>query len=289
MCISASAGQAAKFEGTKIYAGVGERDGKLVHVLSYQNTAEDRSGNPNAMVLPIPSAVPMTEANAIDTRGFKGYMDDIAEATKIHAKTLGATRGFAAVAAGGVDALVFDVGSYTVVLAEHVKQIPAALERVPEHKRPTLSYRFLLGMMKMYPETPIAVCCWSGRVEAEPLLWWYEPKDPSHLFIPTMDAHDGNAPDLEAIVETDHIVSVGTFNSKQIAPRHPVKYKKPLPDIVKTLLPTHVFGTELPGRMKNGDTFFKVSDLNPERGYPRLKRGAKVDQIDTEEPMYGHY
>lgn len=31
---------------------------------------------------------------------------------------------------------MFDVGSYTVVLADHAKQVPEALTRVPENKRP---------------------------------------------------------------------------------------------------------------------------------------------------------
>jgi len=34
----------------------------------------------------------------------------------------------------------------------------------------------------------------SGYVDAEPLLWWYEPSDEENLFIPTMDAHDGGPP-----------------------------------------------------------------------------------------------
>jgi hypothetical protein len=51
---------------------------------------------------------------------------------------------------------VFYVGSYTVILAENVKQIPEALTRVAVSKRPKISSNFLIGFDKLYPGQPVA-------------------------------------------------------------------------------------------------------------------------------------
>ena len=262
--------------------------GKLVHVLAYQNKAE--SEGPNAMILPFPTKKEMTEDNVIDTRLFKNFLEDISDASKVR------TRGFRSdstrllSANGGMRrsvAAVFNVGSYTVVLAEHVDQIPEALTRVSRNRRPTVSDEFLEGYGEFYPDMPIAVCCWEGRIKSEPLMWWYEPKNKSEFFIPTMDAHDGRAPQLHQEVKTDHIISVGTSTHRG---GNSVYYRddRQIPDAVRSLLPPTVQGTKLPTWMENGDCFVKTADLKPktlmEDASVILKRGAKYS-----EPMRGWY
>jgi len=274
---------AAKLTGTHLYVGEAEKDSKTVHVLAYQNKAE--SEGPNAMVLPFPTKKEMTEDNVIDTRKFKHFLEDISKASEIQrrsfrsdSKMLGA-RGIS----GNAVAAVFDVGSYTVVLADNVEQIPEALTRVKAARRPTVSDAFLEGYGEFYPDQPIAVCCWEGSIKSEPLLWWYEPKDKSQLFIPTMDAHDGNAPQLHQKVATDHIISVGTSTNRN---GHSVYYHDQIPDAVKRLLPPSVSGTKLLGWMENGDCFVKTADLQPktlmEDASVILRRGANYS-----EPMRG--
>lgn len=264
---------------TLIYVGEGQRDGKLVHVVAYQNKAENMSSKPNAMVLPFPTSVPMNEQNVIDTSKFKSFLTDIAEATKRRRRSayLGSK---GAVAAGSDDdALVFDVGSYTVVLAESVGKIGKALERVPENRRPTISNQFLLGYYKLYPNQPIAVCCWDGSIEAEPLLWWYEPKDTKNFFVPTMDSHDGGAPDINALVYRDHIISTGsTVNDNKDADE--VYYTDKLPDNVADLLPQRVFGGKIKRTMTNGDMFIKTGQLPT--GNVLVSRGISAEQATSE-------
>lgn len=274
---------AAKLTGTHLYVGEAEKDGKTVHVMAYQNKAE--SAGPNAMVLPFPTNAAMSEDNVIDTRKFKHFLEDISKASEIQrrsfrsdSKMLGA-RGIS----GNAVAAVFDVGSYTVVLADDVEQIPEALTRVKAPRRPTVSEAFLEGYGEFYPDQPIAVCCWEGSIKSEPLLWWYEPKDKSQLFIPTMDAHDGNAPQLHQKVATDHIISVGTSTNRI---GNNVYYRDEIPGAVKRLLPPSVSGSKLPVWMENGDCFVKTADLQPktlmEDASVILRRGANYS-----EPMRG--
>jgi hypothetical protein len=257
MCISIGE---SKMTSTHLYVGEAEKNGKTVHILAYQNTAE--SSGPNAMILPFPTQVKMTQDNIIDTSSFKNFLKNISDASKRIEYTKSARRGFTlGVAAAGMDSFaeVFSVGSYTVVLADHVAQIPEALKRVPENRRPAVSNSFLIGFGQLYPKQPVALCCWNGSIEAEPLLWWYEPKNPGTLFVPTMDAHDGNPPKLYKPVYTDHIISVGAVGPTK---GNKVNYSNKIPDEVMDLLPTHVFGGKLPYQIPNGDVFVKTAALH---------------------------
>lgn len=272
----------SKMSNTRIYVGDAQRQGKLVHVLAYQNTAI--SNRPNAMVLPFPTnGTPMGQENVIDTRKFKNFLEDIGEASRMRMKS--ARRGGMRLGSDGFDndsrAEVFDSGSYTIVLATNVWQIPEALSRVPAEKRPNVTSDFLIGYSDLYPEQPIAVCCWNGAIEAEPLMWWYEPGNKETFFIPTMDAHSGKAPKVAEYVETDHIISVGSTTGNM---GNKVTYSqvKEMSDEVKNLLPLSVHGKRLPGRMENGDCLVKTATLHSTReqmfsgGAPavEIKRGS---------------
>lgn len=284
MCCTIGAEQAS-LTGTKIYAGEAVYNKKYVHVLAYQNLAETIS--PNAMVIPFPTNQPMTKENVIDVSGFHGFLKDIGEATR-H-RTKGFSRGLAASADMlSFSAEVFDHGSYTVILATHVGQIPEALKRVDESKRPTINTQFLLRYSKMYPNQPIAVCCWKGSIVPEPLLWWYEPTDKSTLFIPTMDAHDGSAPDVNAMVSTDHVISIGS-NIERNGSR--VNYTETLSAQAEALLPKMVHGHRTPALIKNGDMFVSIDQMKAKTKYgnvmPMIKRGSDANHFHYEGHMDG--
>lgn len=287
MCICVAP---SEMKNTKLYVGEGHYKGKDVHVLAYQNDAENLSDGPNAMVLPFPTSEEMTPDNVINTRSFKGFLKDIGDASKQVTRSLGKSVGVAAGAAS-FGAQVFHVGSYTVVLAKHVKYIPEALKQVPEKRRPEINARFLMHYGSMYKDQPIAICCWSGYIEAEPLLWWYVPKDKSTLFIPTMDSHDGNPPDLMARVEADHIISVGSADDSRVGHRNTVRYKDTIPTEVRGLLPNYVYGTSVRGKVKNGDMFVEANSLltisDKFADLPKIKRGANLQNIDGEKEMSG--
>lgn len=283
MCITSAR---ATLSNTLIYTGTAQKQGKDVHVLAYQNTAD--SSGPNSMILPFPTSEEMSEKNIIDTRPFKGFLKDIADASKVRTRSLGISKSFSAVAAGG--AQVFDVGSYTVVLAEKASQIPAALSRVSERKRPEISTRFLIGFGKLYPDQPIALCCWDGHIKAEPLLWWYVPTNKDVLFAPTMDAHDGNAPDIEALVDTDHIISVGSSMTDKVGHHNRIVYKDSIPEDVRRLLPDHTYGVKLNHQAKNGDMFLDSNKLGRAMSYrdiPIITRGTQFTFGNREWEMTG--
>jgi hypothetical protein len=252
MCITFTT---SKMSNTHIYVGEANKQGKLVHVLAYQNTA--LSNRPNAMVLPFPTSVDMSQDNVIDTSKFKNFLKDISNASRDLRRSMRSRNMLFGSRIDGV-AKVFDSGSYTIVLATNVWQIPEALSRVSVEKRPSVTSDFLIGYNDLYPDQPIAVCCWNGSIQAEPLMWWYEPSDRSKLFIPTMDAHDGNAPNLNASAEYDHIISVGSVESTN---GNKVAYTENIPDNIKDLFPTHVYGKKYFGRMYNGDCFVETESL----------------------------
>ena len=255
---------ASEMSDTRIYVGEAQRKGKLVHVLAYQNTAAAKG--PNAMVLPFPTHSEMGPDNVIDTRKFKGFLKQICDATRYVTK--GARRGSMMLGSRGFDsdslAEVFDVGSYTVILADNVFQIPEALSRVAADKRPRVSSDFLIGYNELYKDQPIAVCCWNGSIEAEPLMWWYEPSDPDHLFIPTMDAHDGGAPRVGTPVQYDHLISVGSTTGNS-GNRVVYSDARDIPKDVQELLPLHVHGGRMPETAPNGDCLVKTSLLHSTR------------------------
>ena len=248
MCITIAP---AELRGTQLYAGEGEVDGKVVHVLAYQNQAE--SAGPNAMILPIPAAVMPDERNVIDTRTFASFLGDIHRATEFEGEVCRGGRWRAA-------AKVFDVGSYTVVLAKTARAISDALHLVPDDKRPAAGLRLIESFEELYPGWPLAICCWNGKVEAEPLLWWFEPKFPDHLFAPALDAHDGGPPDLDAKVKVDHFVAFGSSISRVGQNVH-YSHKGPIPPDAQKLLPLAVSGTKIQASLPNGDFWRSTKSL----------------------------
>ncbi len=249
MCITT---EPAILSGTQLYAGVGQIGRKTVHVLAYQNKAA--SAGANAMILPLPAAVLPDERNVIDTREFAGFLMDIHCATVIE---LNPCRG----AFGAAAAKVFDVGSYSVVLARDASAISKALRFVPPSKRPAANPRLFEAFEQLYPGWPLAVCCWCGDVEAEPLLWWYEPKYPEWLFAPALDAHDGGPPDVNVEVEVDHHIAFGSWCSFEgnfvgYDPEYPMTAQ------IRNLLPLTVSGTRIHAKLPNGDFWLKTSNLS---------------------------
>ena len=280
----------AELSSTKLYAGEARRGETYVHVLAYQNKAATQG--PNAMVLPLPAKVMPGPGNVVDARGFRRFLDDIHDATRDWSRVP---------RSAGLDELeaaaqVFDVGSYTVVLASSARTVRGALERVPASKRPVLNAVALGAFEALYPGWPLAVCCWDGTLEAEPLLWWYEPMLPDQLLAPALDAHDGQPPRTDAIVEVDHHVAFGStlrptglevhyqddarVDDRRAAPSWIVPYERPaaeeqLPRPVAStaLLPRQVHGTRIQRAMPNGDFWLPTQKL----GGPAVRRapGAK--------------
>ncbi len=201
MCMT---GRPAELSDTFLYAGEAIRDGRMVHVIAYQNKASSRG--PNAMILPIPSKSPMGPENIIDTRAYPDFLKEMSTLFQHDGIRRGVRSKSVALLSSRVQ--VFESGSYTVVLADNANSIPEALSQVAEKKRPSIGAELMSSISSIYPEWPVAVCCWAGTVKAEPLLWWYDPMDDTRLFAPSLDAHDGRGPTFGSVA-VDHTVMFG--------------------------------------------------------------------------------
>lgn len=263
MCVTL---EPSRMSGTILYAAETLHNDTLVHVMGYQNKAENLASGPNAMILPIPSGVPMGPENAIDMRACKNILKDYEEAVIANARNFrgrGMTKGIQSL---GVDHVqVFDSGSYTVVLARDANYINTALEQVPVNRRPKLRPDIFGAYSKLYPGWHIALCCYDGSVDAEPMVWQYEPLDPAHLFAPALDGHDGKLPNVNARVDRDHTVIVSMVNApktKFAMELSPSRTASVLPPTHRHLFGRHFYGVQQHAPTQNGDFLFKVADFN---------------------------
>ncbi len=279
MCCTLRPAQLSK---TILYAGEAERDGRVVHVLGYMNRARNKVSGPNAMILPFPAAEKMGPNNAFESQGCKFILKNMSDAIQLHDYSKGARRGgmlTLGAAAGSVQ--VFDSGMYTVVLADNARDIPHVLDRVPENKRPAINDEIFGAYADLYRDCPIALCCFESNkdMEAEPLLWWYVPKNEAELFAPALDAHDGHAPDLKAHVSVDHDVLFGST----IQPRGAsVRYREQIPSHLAPYIPMKVVGHSFPEtRMRNGDFSLPLKRLH---GIPAGQTTGGV-QVNRQNPL----
>ena len=295
MCISSAP---AEFTGTKGYIGEVSTDKGLVHVLGYQNDAKNLSDGANALILPFPSAEPMSEQNVIDlgeTTG-KHLLDHWASMVLSEGRM---TKGIALNNSRGLDhdeVTIFQSGIYTIALSRSPSAIGDSMHRIPENKRPQVKAELLTWYEKTYPGWSLAVCCFDNKdkKKAEPLFWWYKPLKPEQLFFPAMDSHDGNPPhlnnnlgfDFRNSVWVDHIIMAGSdvfeatpeekpeatedlgafsrYFRKEKTPR-PIElwtgYLDKLPESSRQYLPMKIMGKEFNGSMRNGDFSIPVKEL----------------------------
>lgn len=258
MCVTA---RPANLSNTIIYAGEAKVNGTYLHVLGYQNRAANKAGGPNCMILPIPSAKKMGPNNVVDISKCPNILKAYQQAVIVRFR--GMTKGISRGIPKGI-AQVFDSGLYTVVLAANAMQIGEALGRVAAHKRPSISMELLEAYDRWYQGWPIAVCCFEETaVEPDPIVWAYEPLVPDHLFLPTLDSHDGGVPKVNHRVKLDHTFVFGST----INPNGNKVYFGEKPDLsdVNHILPTLVFGRhndeDTETIYRNGDHWMHVDKL----------------------------
>jgi hypothetical protein len=267
MCIVIS--QGARLSNTTIYAAeVLHPTQGDVHVIGYQNTVEaSPHAGPNAMILPLPTDQDLGPANVIDGRGALktslGVYAKAVEAMKPRMRSLSFGRGDLTKGARleSPSFQVFDSGSYTIALGSTAEALPEALKQVSEDKRPRAPASFFVELAKAYPATPMAICCFKGSFQAEPLFWWYKPRDPSRLVAPGIDAHDGNPP-VPGKVSRDHTLIWGSYRAEGL--RDGAGVQRDLPP--HWALTSGIVGSMVQERQSlNGDFYFPVADLfNPQ-------------------------
>lgn len=266
----------AALSNTILYSGEALNEGKLVHVLGYQNRARNLFAGPNAMILPFPAEAKMGRANCLNGTGLRWLMKNLAEPFEMKRimRSMGSSKS-ALLGSRGIS--VFESGEYTVVLADDARDIPTALDKVPEAKRPELNEEVFDSYAKWYPNWPIALCCFESRKEMEPdpLLWWFEPMDEKVLFAPALDAHNGSAPDLSAQVRVDHTVVFGSTRTPRGAT---VRYRSAVPQHVVPFMPGRVVGHDFKGSQQNGDFAIPVSRLT-DLSESSISSGMKVSRV----------
>lgn len=258
MCITISKAELTK---TKVYAGISNIDKKEVHVLCYSN--EVRSKVPNAMILPIPTKE-LGKENFIDTRQFSEFLNDIARQSFIitdgdrdFGDNLLSDR-----RSRGIN--VFESGSYTCIVADQASDISSVLSSLPENKRPEIKQELLDFFSENYPSDKwkFLCCCWEGNLSPEPIMIYYVPSEPSLVYLPMLDSHDGTKP-KESIVKTDHTIMFGfhSFDEEKQKNNNINLSHFNLPKVVKTLLPTKSIGKNMPRVKNNGDLFILSEEL----------------------------
>ncbi len=243
----------AQLSQTILYAGEAMHAGKHVHVLGYQNRSRNMFTGPNAMILPFPSFKEMGPENCLETKDLKWMMKNMADAVQPPIQEFSKSRrSMGSVRLGSSRVITFESGAYTVVLADDAISIPAALDKVPEQRRPQINEEIFEAYSKWYPEWPIALCCFDSRQEVanDPMIWWYEPTDKETLFAPALDAHLGRAPDLSQKVAVDHTVIFGSTETPRGAT---VRFNKAVPSHIYPFIPNRVVGKSFKTVMSNGD------------------------------------
>lgn len=250
-----------KFPKTRILAYLADPrlfSGKPRHVVWYQNQTVNQHDGANAMLLHFNGAVPLTESNFIPTSKFAFVMDDMVAAL---ARDSG-SRGSLSVKDKTIEPVrVFDVGIYTVALAENPAAIPSALGRVPEHKRPKVNQAVFDFYQRTLRGYSVALCCFNQNAKTEPLLVHYQPKDPNWLVAPGLDAHDGQPPRPVMVDVDETFLMFSAYNMRAGAE---VNYSASVPDHVQPFLPKRVVGRQLTGKMWNGD--YAISTIAAQSG-----------------------
>ncbi len=227
------------------------------HVLGYQNAAS--SEGPNAMLLALPAAHPLGPEHGIDARAFPRLLTDLRELTTPRTRSM--SRGLDTLSAPS--AAFFEVGSYAVLSAPDPRLFAAELGRIPETKRPAPNPAIFDAYAAWYPGWQFALCCWSGDIKAEPLLWRFESLRPDYLFLPGLDAHDGGLPKVGREVDRDHHLVWGS--SVRPGPGGGVwtaRVREGLPPGASRLVPDTVRGQKRQGDGRNGDWWVLLDALD---------------------------
>lgn len=248
----------ATLSDTILFISEAKINDKLVHVLGYQNHAQ--TAGPNAMILPFPTLKAMGQENAIDTSECPNFLEDLKDLLYPPPDDDLPSIFVCGGAAGEEKVKIFNVGSYTVVMSRHAKLIHKTLDKVPVERRPKLNYELFEAYAQWYPLWPIAVCCFNGNIKAEPLMWWYEPRNKDEFFLPGLDSHSGDIPLLHKQVMTDHCLMWGSCLTPSSLGVSTKKIKMNLPEHINQFVPETVNGVTHTTTMLNGDWKFPVND-----------------------------
>lgn len=229
------------------------------HFISYSNKVKNLSGKPNAMILPIPGETDQSLFH--DTTKYKNFMEDIIKVCKLDEDYMGIR--YRSKSKGILSFDQFELGMYTVGLAKDFGGVRDFLDSLPENKRPVVSEELKKFFEEKYKGWSFAVCCFDSdkTIDSQPIAFEYKPFNSGLIYYPTMDGHDGGAPNEDESVKVDH-----TFIYEHTGHMEKGKFIKEFislgEEVPKFLQDKKYRSHPLRGHQKNGDTFISVEKLN---------------------------
>lgn len=222
------------------------------HLMSYTNKAKNLSGKKNSMILPIPGK--LNKEWFYDTSEYNEFVKDIERQANVNSEEI-LSRGMRSKTLSFEE---FEVGFYNVVTTNDISKL---VERLGVYG-PEISSELINFFKEHYKGWNFVCCIFDGdkEMDAQPIMFEYEPFDYEWVYFPTMDSHTGGAPDLNARVSLDHTLiteqyGLQGFNIKD------VKFKQEVPEILKRRkYVSSKFNTTLP----NGDIYINRNELDKE-------------------------
>jgi len=196
MCITVNT---AKLSKTKIISMPVGNDN---HFISYSNNVKNLSGEPNAMILPIPGK--SKREWFFDTTEYNGFLDEIISKSSLEKDYYGIRSRSALSKSKSLD--FFELGNYKVVLADSWSKLISFIKQLPLNMQPKIKDDLSNFFQKEYASCSFVLCLFDSNkiIESQPIAFEYTPNDFNVLFFPTMDSHDGNPPKKHELIETDH-------------------------------------------------------------------------------------
>jgi hypothetical protein len=231
------------------------------HFIAYSNKVINTSGKPNAMILPIPGNTKPEWFH--NTEKYKGFIDEIIDKCQMKKYEGWEERGF--LSKGLSDELsfeTFELGMYTVGLAKDFSGIREFIDQLPEEKRPEISEELKEFFETQYAGWSFAVCVFGSdkAIDAQPIAFEYEPFAYNLIYFPTVDSHNGKAPNLNDFVDVDH-----TFIYEHTGEMTKKYYQNSVvldtPEIPVFLKEKRYRAIDKRGMDKNADTFIKGIDM----------------------------
>jgi hypothetical protein len=154
---------------------------------------------------------------------------------------------------------VFQSGIYTMATYCNPNNIQNVLDKLPEDKRFAPNKQIMEDYQWAYYKWWKLLCIFDVKemTESHPIMIAYNSMFKDKFFYPTLDAHSGKTPDLNANVYLDHTLIAGSGNGFK------VNYSDSLDEEMRKLLPSKVIGEkDLNYRVKNGDFYVSIEKAN---------------------------
>lgn len=281
MCITS---EPAKLSGTILLAhSFTDADGNTQNLIGYKNKPKSLRPGGNCMIFAIP-ALAGSKVEVIDMTDHHDLLKDYAELFQGHARGTGTKGLFLSLSDRSVE--IVERGSYTVVIASHASDVPAALAMVKPGKRPRMNQALFDGLESLYGAWEqlggkrFVIACWAGDIDPEPILLHYRPIpafEGLHI-LPGLDAHDGKVPVPGKLVEVDHTIVVGLAKNAETYSTDADWVLRNVPSDLRAKLPRLVIGREIDAALANGDWVIPKNVVNTSL------RDFTVDRINPPGP-----